>query len=109
MFSRIQLKNEFVSADNRQKDSTIVLFDTNGDFVTSFTLDSEENIRFAGRILTKLFLDSNVNAKIICETFSQYFFDIRAIIPGADFSDLYNRYGREFVNRIGDHALIIRE
>lgn len=109
MFSRIQLKNEFVSANNQQKDNVIVLFDTNGDFITSFTLDSEENIRFAGRILTKLFLDPNVNAKIICETFSQYFFDVSAVIPHADFSDLYSRYGCEFVNRIGDYALIIRE
>lgn len=109
MALEINLKNSFVSANNLQEEDTLVFYDSDGEFIGNLDIDSCEYPTDIGTLLAELFINLEPDPEKICQALAAQFFSIEKIIPNANFYELRKKYGDEWVNRIGKHALIVKE
>ncbi len=109
MALEINLKNEFVSANNMQEETVLVFYDSDKEFIGDIYLDETVYPTDVGALIAELFFNTEPDPEKICQALAAQFFSIEKIIPNANFYELRKKYGDEWVNRIGKHALIVKE
>lgn len=107
---RFEIESEYglFKANNNEEPDRLKIYDSDGEYIEyiemcEFVCSGSSGLYFAAKDsapeyvaneITEALADDGVDAEVF---------------PCADFEALYNIYGREFVNRIGDCALVVKE
>ena len=107
---KLEIENDYglFKANNNEEPDCLKIYDSDGEYIEFidalkfvwsgskelYLAADDSSSEYVANEIMKALMDDGVNA---------------TIFPKADFKSLYKTYGREFVNRIGDCALVIEE
>lgn len=115
MESNVQLSfsNQFLSANNAEEPDRLKFYDSDGNYIDYISLGKfGPPFEEVGNLLDQLFLTNDfygLQDSDMADLLVQYFHDVDDVIYTPDFDELYETYGKDFINRIGSCALIIKE
>lgn len=109
----LSFSNQFLSANNTEESDRLKFYDSDGKYIDYISLGKfGPPFEEVGCLLDQLFLTYEFYGLTdvdMAELLAQYFHDVDDVIYTPDFEDLYNTYGKDYINRIGSCALIIKE
>lgn len=113
MAVKIDLSNTYLSANNLEDPSRLKIYDSDGKYIDYIPLDSRSDyfIEYAD-IICQLFFKQSPNRltdRQTADLLIGVFHEIDDVIYNPDFDWLDETYGKEYVNRIGSCALIMKE
>ena len=104
----IESEYGFFKANNNEEPDRLKIYDSDGEYIEyidmfEFVCSGSSELYFAAKSSAQEYV-----ANYIAKALGNDGVDVE-MFPCADFEALYDIYGREFVNRIGDYALVVKE
>lgn len=109
----LDFSNQYLSANNSEESDLLKFYDSDGNFIDYISLDNY-GPPFDGTldVLGRLFLTCDfygLNDADMADILLGYLEAVDDVVYAPDFEELYKTYGKEYINRIGTCALIIKE
>lgn len=113
MSVKIDLSNNYISANNAEEPNRLKFYDSDGKYIDYISMDNYgHDYGDYSDMIAQIFFRSDrcqLPDREIAELLASYFHDVDDVIYSPDFDELDEMYGEEFINRIGSCALIIKE
>ena len=107
---RIELESEYgyFKANNLSESEILKFYDTDSEYIESIYVEELFNKDWSYLALALKDSSASFVARCLRKILEEDGVELNHEICDANFQELYEEYGREFVNRIGDCALVIR-
>lgn len=111
---KLEIENDYglFKANNCKEEEYLKFYDSDGEFIEAIDVSDVITEEMDDLYLAATNKDSHYVATRLAKLLYNQGIEIVGVFRGGDLDcmyELYKTYGREFVNRIGEYALVIKE
>lgn len=108
---KLEIENEYglFKANNNEEPDRLKIYDSDGEYTEYIDVSDVITEEMDDLYLAATNKDSHYVATRLAKLLYNQGSEIVGVIDNADFGHLYELYGKEFVNRIGNCALVFKE
>lgn len=108
---KLEIENDYglFKANNNEEPDRLKIYDSDGEYTEYIDVSDVITEEMDDLYLAATNKDSHYVATRLAKLLYNQWSEIVGVIDNADFGHLYELYGKEFVNRIGNCALVFKE